>query len=81
MVMSKSSSLSRNFYVEPLIPRYEVEEVAERFRQQICFGSTHENLRDDLLFDFDDACDVNLFVRIVRHEQRCVVCVSLNSMQ
>jgi hypothetical protein len=47
-------------------------------RRQIAFGATYQDLRDDLLFNFEHISDVNLFVKIVRHELNYAVHVTLS---
>jgi hypothetical protein len=66
--LCRNLNLFRGTVTEPVILRSGDAEVKESIRRQIAFAETYEDLRDDLLFNFADICDVNLFVKIVRHE-------------
>jgi hypothetical protein len=75
MVTSKPYQF-RGTVTEPVILRSDDAAVKESIRQQIAFGATYEDLRDDLLFNFEHICDVNLFVKNVRHEMNYMQCSS-----
>jgi hypothetical protein len=65
--LRRNLNLFRGTVTEPVIIRSDDAAVKESVRRQIAFGATYEGLRDDLLFNYEQICDVNLFVKIVRH--------------
>jgi hypothetical protein len=67
--------------MEPLILRFDDSQVVDRVRNQIALGSTYDDLRDDLLFDFQNISDMNIFLRVVREGMNCAAHVCLNGTE
>ena len=75
--MQKHSNLFSGTVTPPCILGRIDSDISRQMSQQIAFGSTYDDLRDYLLFDFENLSDLRLFLTIVREDMNCAVHVCL----
>jgi hypothetical protein len=66
---------------EPHILRRNDADILRQISQQIAFGATYDDIRDNLLFDFENVDDLRLFLTLVREDMNCAVHVCLQGAE
>jgi hypothetical protein len=75
--LSRNISIFSGTVHEPVILRHDISYIKDQMDRQIAYGATYDELRDYLLFDFDNSNDVQLFLNVVRESMNLSVNVSL----
>ena len=79
--LSENRQLFTESVDEPFILRRNDAEIAAEIQQQIAFGDTYDEIRDYLMFDFQNEYDIRLFLRLVRQDMNCAVHVCLQGRE